>query len=445
MNKKIICRFRNEKDLQEFAEMNNISINKNTKEYFVYEGISKEKKNGVKRGHNESWKRHWKNMPEYISSEVEAYATITFNFDFEMDDEAKLEIANMFFGQLVTHKTKSLWYPRLIQGANAKLRVVGGTSETKYPIYVVSKNRPDHCTTSKYLCQMKVPHFVVVEPSDFAIYQERVANEFATIIEMDMMLKQEYDTFDDLGDTKGKGPGAARNFAWFHSIQNGHAWHWVMDDNANEGFHIFNDNKKRKCRTGAMFRACEDFVDRYDNIAIAGLNYTKFCQENSYHPAYVMNTRIYSFLLIRNDIPYYWRGRYNEDTDLSLRVLKDGWCTVQFNAFLAGKATTQKIKGGNTEEFYAKEGTLPKSQMLADMHPDVAKVTFKFSRWHHEVDYSGYKQELRFKDSHKEIDGVNNYGMVTINTDEEETSCTKDYLENKYAHLIPNAKYTEVK
>jgi len=44
--------------------------------------------------------------------------------------------------------------------------------------------------------------------------------------------------------------------------------------------------------------------------------------------------------LIRNDVPYRWRGRYNEDTDLSLRMLKDRWCTIQFNAFLQGKAAT---------------------------------------------------------------------------------------------------------
>ena len=49
---------------------------------------------------------------------------------------------------------------------------------------------------------------------------------------------------------------------------------------------------------------------------------------------------------------YGWRGRYNEDTDLSLRALKDGWCTVLFNAFLIGKVTTMRMKGGNTDNVY---------------------------------------------------------------------------------------------
>ena len=50
------------------------------------------------------------------------------------------------------------------------------------------------------------------------------------------------------------------------------------------------------------------------------------------------------------------------------------------NEFLAEKAGTQTVKGGNTDEFYAKEGTKNKSKMLVDMHPDVARETFRFGR-----------------------------------------------------------------
>jgi hypothetical protein len=279
---------------------------------------------------------------------------------------------------------------------------------------------------------MEVKHFVVVEPNEVELYKASLDKKYAKVLELDMSYKDNYDTFDDLGDTKSKGPGGARNFCWEHSIENGHKWHWVMDDNTSEGFHYMNHNRKQKCRTGAMFQACEHFVDRYDNIAIAGLNYSKFCKESDKTPPFVMNTRIYSYLLIRNDIPYRWRGRYNEDTDLSLRALKDGWCTVQFNAFLAGKSTTQTVKGGNTDEFYAKEGTYPKSKMLEDMHPDVAKVVWKFNRWHHQVDYSGFKQKLKLKDGVNLSKEINNFGMIVIDTKEDSTTDSKSYLEEKY-------------
>jgi hypothetical protein len=127
----------------------------------------------------------------------------------------------------------------------------------------------------------------------------------------------------------------------------------------------------------------------------------------------MINTRIYSCNLIRNDIKHRWRGRYNEDTDLSLMMLKDGWCTIQFNAFLQGKAGTQTVKGGNDADFYKDEGTLPKSQMQVKLHPDVSRLVFKFKRWHHHVDYSRFMKHnklIRKVDSIT-FEKINNYGM----------------------------------
>jgi hypothetical protein len=120
-------------------------------------------------------------------------------------------------------------------------------------------------------------------------------------------------------------------------------------------------------------------------------------------------------LLIDNNSNYRWRGRYNEDTDLSLRVLKDGLCTIQFNVFLCGKVTTQRMRGGNSAEFYDDEGTLPKSEMLANLHPDVAKVVFKFNRWHHHVDYSSFKKNKLIKVINTDnLPKINNYKMILV-------------------------------
>lgn len=440
MREKIICRFETQADLEEFNKLNGTAFTNMTKEYNYNTKAVKNfrpkvsKIKGLK-VEPKYWETQWRGMPEYISEDIDPYACITFNgFDAEND----LENAKKFFHQSITDKTQSVWYPKLIPGSHSKYRCVGGTKNGSYPIYVVSKGRHDKCYTSRFLTQMEVEHYVVCEPQEFDLYVKNTGNKYAKILQLDMSYKDNYDTFDDLGDTKGKGPGAARNFAWEHSMGNGFEWHWVMDDNANEGFHFINQNLKQKCRTGAIFHAAEEFVNRYSNIAIAGYNYTMFCPMDKALPAFVMNTRIYSFLLIRNDIPYRWRGRYNEDTDLSLRALKDGWCTVQFNMFTAGKATTQKIKGGNTEEFYSKEGTLPKSQMLKDMHPDVTEVVFKFHRWHHQVDYSGYKQKLIPKPGVviEDLPLVDNFGLQTIMTEEDNTFDTRSLLEEKYSHLI---------
>lgn len=135
----------------------------------------------------------------------------------------------------------------------------------------------------------------------------------------------------------------------------------------------------------------EDFADRYENIAIAGPHYYMFAPRKTKQPPFNWNRRIYSCILLRNDLPYEWRGRYNEDTDLSLRALKDKWCTVIFHAFLAQKITTMLMKGGNTDELYKDDGRLRMAQSLVDQHPDVASISWKWGRWQHYVDYRQFK------------------------------------------------------
>lgn len=284
-----------------------------------------------------------------------------------------------------------------------------------YPLYIVSKGRHDSRLTSKALESMNVPYFIVVEEQEYKLYTSVIDKH--KILILDKQYQRDYDTFDDLGDTKSKGPGAARNFAWDHSISNGYDWHWVMDDNI-RCFYRLNNNQKIRLGDGTGFRCMEDFVLRYTNIGMAGPNYEMLVPRKSKQPPFILNTRIYSCNLIRNNVPFRWRGRYNEDTDLSLRMLKSGYCTIQFNAFLQDKMHTQQIKGGNTAEFYSKEGTLPKSKMQVEMHPDISKLVWKFNRWHHHVDYSKFKNmKLIRRDDIKIQQGVNEYGMKLIRLD----------------------------
>ncbi|MGH2362105.1 MAG: hypothetical protein ACRDGM_16385, partial [bacterium] len=124
------------------------------------------------------------------------------------------------------------------------------------PIYIVSKGRWEKRLTGDHLHAIGVPHFMVVEEEQHAAYAAAVSPS-TTLLILDKNFQREYDTFDDMGDTKSKGPGAARNFAWAHAIASGAAWHWVMDDNINGFYRLFN-NIKTPVKTGAIFRAMED-------------------------------------------------------------------------------------------------------------------------------------------------------------------------------------------
>ena len=274
-------------------------------------------------------------------------------------------------------------------------------STLRYPVYVISKGRPNSCITARSLRRCGVPFKVVVEPSEAEDYMH---NEW---VGQDVLILP-----CDFSE-KGQGSIPVRNWVWDHSLASGDRRHWILDDNI-EAFNRLHMNDKLEVRCNSIFRASEDFTDRFDNVGLSGMNYYSFCKSTEAIPPYYLNTRIYSCILVRNDLPFRWRGRYNEDTDLSLRVLKSGECTILFNAFLCGKVTTMRMAGGNTESVYGETNDrLEFAESLRDQHPDVAKVTRKFGRWHHQVDYSPFRRNaLRKADGVVIPSGRNNYGMI---------------------------------
>jgi hypothetical protein len=261
--------------------------------------------------------------------------------------------------------------------------------QPRFPIFIPTLSRADSRLTIKSLQRMGIERWwAVVEPQEVDLYAAVIPADH--ILTLDLSYKDRYETLDDLGVSKSTGPGPARNFAWDQSIAMGEPWHWVMDDNILY-FARMNRNLRYEVLSGAFFRWMEDFVLRYENVAMAGPNYEMFVPRKYRHPPIIMNTRIYSCNLIRNDVPYRWRVRYNEDTILSLDMLDAGWCTVQFNAFQQKKLATQLLKGGNNKVFYSVEGTYPKSKMLVDTYPQYSTLVTKWGRPHHEVDYSHFR------------------------------------------------------
>ncbi len=268
----------------------------------------------------------------------------------------------------------------------------------KYPIYIPSRGRWQSRFTSKALEKMNVPYYIVIEKEEYSAY--------ASVISPAKILVLPF---------SGKGLVPSRNWIKQHSISKRAKRHWQIDDNIS-GFVRLNNNRKIKVASGTIFKAAEDFVDRYENVAIAGFNYDFFCKRKQKLPPYYPNTRIYSCSLVLNSAPYDWRGVFNDDTDICLRVLKDGWCTVQFNAFLQMKAQTMTTAGGlNTEEYYKQDdGRLKFAESLVNQHPECVRLTWKFGRWHHQVDYSWFikHNKLKFKDDYIKKQGINNYGMI---------------------------------
>lgn len=276
----------------------------------------------------------------------------------------------------------------------------------KYPIYIISKGRWKSRYTSKALEKMKTPYRIVVEPSEYDNYKE--------VIDSNKILKLP-SNFSELN----MGGIPVRNWVWRHSINEGHKRHWIIDDNIQD-FYRLNYNKRLHVSSGTIFKCAEDFVDRYTNVPMAGFNYNTFAIPVKRLPPFHLNTRVYSCILLSNDIEHRWRGRYNEDTDLSLRILKDGYCTILFNAFLCDKTETMRMTGGNTDKLYQQnneqDGRKLMAESLVKQHPDVVRMVYRWDRWTHSVNYKQFKlnNKLIKKPGIDIKKGINNYGMKLI-------------------------------
>ena len=276
----------------------------------------------------------------------------------------------------------------------------------KYPIYIISKGRWESRYTSKALEKIKTPYRIVVEPSEYDNYKE--------VIDSSKILKLP-SNFSELG----MGGIPVRNWVWEHSIKEGHKRHWIMDDNI-QNFYRLNYNRRLHVASGTIFKCAEDFVDRYTNVSMAGFNYNTFAIPRKNLAPFYLNTRVYSCILLSNNLKHRWRGRYNEDTDLSLRVLKDGDCTILFNAFLCDKTETMRMIGGNTDKLYKDDGRKKMAESLVNQHPDVVRMAWKWDRWTHYVDYKQFKlnNKLIKKPEINIKKGINNYGMKLIQLEE---------------------------
>lgn len=282
--------------------------------------------------------------------------------------------------------------------------------QSKYPIYVISKNRSETMYTSRSLNDMGCEHTIAVEPQDVDAYN-RAFYEFG--ITTAKLLELPF-------SNHGMGSGPARNACWEDSIARGAKRHWILDDNIQDFYRLHN-NARYRVKSPVFFRVMEDFVDRYKNVRLAGPRYRFFCASDQKYPAFIKNTHIMSTILIDNSLDIRWRSKYNEDIDLSLRVLKGGDCTILFNAFLQGKCATQTVTGGNTEEVYQadkldyEDTTHEKTMVLYNLHPDVVRVVKRYGRWHHDVNYDRYQvNKLQFVDDFEMPKGVNNYNMKLL-------------------------------
>jgi len=285
----------------------------------------------------------------------------------------------------------------------------------RYPVYIPSKGRYAECLTAQFLIKDKVPFHIVVEPQEAGEYTSRFGSESVLTLPWD-------------------NPGSvipARNWIKEHATAQGYERHWQIDDNCTGVMRIWK-GRKMWCPAGAGLALTEDFVDRYENVAVAGLNYEMFI--SSYKgdrlPPFTINRHVYSCTLTLNSLPYRWRGRYNEDADYCLQALAGGWCTLLMNTVVIKKTTTMMMGGGNTETLYQNDGRLNMAKSLERQWPGVVRVRRRWGRPQHVLDWTKFDTPLKRRADVEIPDEPNEYGMVLRRVKPKRNDSTnEDYVE----------------
>jgi hypothetical protein len=343
-----------------------------------------------------AWVDQWQGMPEFNQQDQMPWQSIKVHFRNREDQQAFARLV----GQTVTDNTRSIWYPQADIGHFADKSYKNAAPKLpRYPVFIPTKGRPDTRYTMKAFDKIGVPYRCVVEP------QERDA--YAAVIDPEKLIVLPF---------RDQGLVATRNWIWDYALSIGAPRFWTFDDNI-QGFYRLNQNLKVPVSDGTMLYAIENFVERYENVPIAGCSYFMFAKRKDKIPPYILNTRVYSNMLIKTDVsdpngkPYRNEGFYNDDTDLCLRILKDGWCTILFNAFLIFKSTTMTVKGGMTEHYQA-DGRYKMAKELRDKHPDCVTITQKFGRPQHHVNYKIFwRNKLKLKPGVVIPEGIDDFGL----------------------------------
>jgi DNA polymerase I-like protein with 3'-5' exonuclease and polymerase domains len=421
----------------------------------------------------EPWQEHWRSMPEFDQKDLAPVVSNQYEFEdgrlyvhFESrEDKATFDrrlvealrphpgrrpedLGRGWFSTIVEQdlsrglagadrkRTQSVWWPEAEIGRFAGKAYVGAPPRLpRFPVYVPTKGRYTSLQTIRALEAIGVPYRAVVEAPEVDLYAQAG-------VPRDRILVLPH---------RDRGLVVTRNWIWDHALAEGHRKFWTMDDNI-QGFYRLNRNLKTPVADGTILSVIEDFADRYANLPICGMNYFMFASRKTAVPPLYLNARVYSNMLIETDYrdplgrPYRNEGFYNDDTDLCLRVLRDGNATVLFNAFLIFKSTTMTVKGGMTthyvkgqdakpdpdgrwralaqkwaaataqpesvvEEVYG-DGRWRMAAELWDKYPTITTITRKWGRWQHHVDYSELRANpLRFRDGAAPADGVDDFGM----------------------------------
>ena len=380
----------------------------------------------------------WSECPEFSMYDENIYSIhphCIFLFYNENDYNDFIQKTNF----KVSNNAKNHWFPH--KPDLARIKMTGHyTTVTKcqsqYPIYIPTYKRFETSYTARTLEDLKIDknYMMVIrnDKSEIDNYNTCIKNFDLKHAKLLIIPDDFYKEQEELGNDYSVIP---RNYIYKHAIESGFSHHWCLDDNIKGFFRKNKGNVLPFIDTMFPLYFVEEYIKKYANVFQAGIQYRHLSFPMMYRPPIILNNRVYSCILIKHIDGFRWRGKYNEDTDLSIRLLKSGYATMTFQNVLCGKQTTSSVKGGNTDDIYKTEdGYLKKANAIVEWHPDVTKFAIRYGHPHHFVDYRAFEcNDL----------GATNYKMklpqivhiVSGNNSKTDKTCMLTILEDRVTFL----------
>lgn len=226
----------------------------------------------------------------------------------------------------------------------------------RYPIYIVSKDRAEICTTHKILDFSGITWSYAVEPQDYEKYVERFGENYVV----------------NIGEND-KGIYYVRNFCIEHSKNAGHKKHWQVDDDLKKIFYRAMQEKGTRSREeidnpGTMLKNIEDYTDDFSNFGAGCLTHDGFAFAKKLDID--LNKMIYCFQLMNNNVKARYQPHTSEDVDFSVNMLREKWVTMVFNQFSFTTPKSGSIQGGcNSSVDYQNKGRKLRNLKLCETFP----------------------------------------------------------------------------
>lgn len=199
----------------------------------------------------------------------------------------------------------------------------------KYKIYIPSRRRYEKNLTAELLLKHNIDFKLIVEKNDYDDYYKKYGDKVLSL------------EGSDYG-----GVDYARNWIKKYSKSQGEEKHWQLDDDIKTLYILDDDKKLIKTNPEIVLSKCEEFTDKYTNVAISGLSSSPFVRFST--KPYEVNKFAYTCFLVRND-NYSWDNNVEDDLDYNLQILTGGDCTLKFNKYCFAWSDTQTQKGGYTD------------------------------------------------------------------------------------------------